>query len=220
VVRKKGLSSSLEIRPTLYGSVATAYSTWLKDNKEFVIYIRKDADVSHIPEAIFIDRLAAYGRAKESDSSWEEGEAIIDFLLTETELANLFPDYKETLTALRNFQQGKLIKESKEYLRSLGIYLERVFEIKNSKILVRGKPSNIILSPTQEKILRFLITKRQKVVSFNEIAEIIWGEDSYDKFSEYAITKTIQRLREKIALMGVFPQIIQTVKKSGYVLLD
>jgi len=58
------------------------------------------------------------------------------------------------------------------------------------------------------------------VVSFDEIAEIIWGEDYYDKFSEYAITKTMQRLREKIALMGVFPQIIQTVKKSGYVLLD
>jgi len=142
---------SLEIRPTFYGSVATAYSAWLKNKNKIVVYVREDAGVSHIPEAIFIDRLAAYGRAKESDSSWEEGEAIIDFLLTETELANLFPDYKETLTALRNFQQGKLIKESKEYLRSLGIYLGRVFEIKNSKILVKGKPSNIILSPTQEK---------------------------------------------------------------------
>jgi len=210
----------LEIRPTLYGSIATAYSSWFKDNTKIIIYIREDADVSHIPEALFIDRLRVYKRASDEDYSWEYGEAIIDFLLTETKLAAIFPNYKETLTSLRNFQEGKFIKESKEYLRSLGVYLGRIFEIKNNQIFIKGKPNKIILSSTQEKILHLLIKNRQKIVSFDEIADVIWGEKSYDKFSEYAITKTIQRLREKVSLMGVFPQIIQTVRKRGYVLMD
>lgn len=97
----------------------------------------------------------------------------------------------------------------------MGIYGGKIFEIKNNQIFVKGKPNNVILSLTQEKILLFLITNRQKIVSFDEIADLIWGKDSYDKFSEYALTKTIQRLREKISSMDVFPQIIQTVRKRG-----
>jgi hypothetical protein len=211
---------SLEVRPTSFGSVATAYSTWIKsDDQRIVVYIRSDADFSHIAEAIFLDRF--YKKLINLHNySWEEIEAIIDFLLTETELARLFGKYKMTLGYLKQSQQGKIAKDSKKYLQFLGFPVGRVFEIRNGRIFVKNQSIGLSLSPKEEKVFRLLISHRKEIVSYDDLAEVIWGEESYDKFSVYAITKLIQRLREKIELMGIFPEIIQTVKKKGYILID
>lgn len=210
----KGLKL-LEIRPTSYGSVATDYTSWMKNgrDKKIVVYVRLDADVSHIAEAVLIYLLATL----KNQFLWEEREAIIDFLLTQTPLAGLFPVYKTTLEHLRQKQQGKLAGESNDYLKALGLPLGEVFKLSDGQILAQNKPLQS-LSPAEKEILSLLIERKARPVTFDEIAAVIWGEDFFDKFSPYAITKAMQRLRKKIEKAGVFPEIIQTIRSQGYLL--
>lgn len=208
----------LEIRSTIYGSICSAYSFWLKDKSKIIIYLRSDADYSHIIEAMLIDRLNKLSPA--SYRSWEQLEAVQDFLISETVFASYFQNYQPTITNLNQKQQGKLAKESKDYLRFLGFPMEEFFTIKNSKIYLKNKPLVNLFSPTEEDILTYLINHKNQVVSFDQIADIIWKDQSDEKFSLYAISKTVERLRKKIELAGVFPEIIQTVKKKGYLLIS
>ncbi|MDH7476588.1 MAG: helix-turn-helix domain-containing protein [Microgenomates group bacterium] len=206
------------IRPTEFGSICTANSTWQKnDNKTIVIYLRIDADYSHIAEAIFIDRL---WRIKSYDNySWEEKESIIDFIIKNTELNKLFPNYKKTLQAVRQKQQALWAKDSDNYLQSLGFNLgKKVFSIENNDIYIKNK--KMAIKGYEKMVLSLLINKRNTVVSFDEIADSIWKNNPGEKFSLYAITKLIQRIREKIKFYNILPEILQTQKKQGYMLVD
>lgn len=207
---------TLEIRPTLYGTIATGYSNWLEDKGKIIIYVRLDADCSHIVEAILLDRFRKF---KESNQyTWEEREAIIDFLITETNLSKLFPDYKPTLESIRHMQQAHLAKESQEYLDSYGFRNKQIFELREGKIYVNGTLFN--LTDSEHYALRLMIEKRRSPVSYDEFADILWGKEVDEKFSLAAITKLIERLRKKIEEQGIFPSIIQTSKGYGYMLVD
>jgi hypothetical protein len=71
------------------------------------------------------------------------------------------------------------------------------------------------LSKTERRIISELTKSSKKFISREEVAEIIWGEASFEKFSDWAIDKTISRLRKKVALAD--PNFsIKTVKSKGY----
>lgn len=207
---------TLEIRPTQYGSVAASLSAWLPEERNLIVYIRLDCDISHIVEAMFIDRL---DKVKDVHSfNWEEKEAIMDFLLMHTPLKELFPHYSPTLAALKDTQQGKLMEQSKAYLQELGFGTEQVFTQKGNEVELLGK--NFPLVNSEKKLMNLLLVKRGTVVSYDDIAEVLWEKDADEKFSLYAISKTVERLRTRVKSAGVFPDIIQTVRGTGYILND
>lgn len=210
---------TVEIRITNYGSIATAYSTWVNNSSKIIIYVRADADPSHIAEAILMDRI--YKKyLKINYLSWIEIESIIDFLMTETPLAELFASYKATIPALKQKQQGELAKQSEKYLKLLGFKAEPIFAIKEEKIFCKNQSINHLLTTKEELILKLLLNKNREIVTFDEMAEKIWGTEWYDRFSPYAIAKLVQRLREKIESLETSPEIIQAIKKKGYILMN
>jgi len=72
------------------------------------------------------------------------------------------------------------------------------------------------LSKTQEKILEAFIQKKNNILLRDDIAQIIWGENSFDKFSDWAINKTVSRLRSKLIAHGYPSEILTTIKGRGY----
>lgn len=71
------------------------------------------------------------------------------------------------------------------------------------------------LSRTEYRIYSRLITESNKFLSRDEVAEIIWGEKSFEKYSDWAINKTVSRLRQKI-LAATKLDTIKSVKGKGY----
>lgn len=206
----------IEIRPSEYGSVSTALTAWIKDNSRIVVYVRKDCGCSHIVEAILLDRIE---KGKRTDHlSWEEREAVIDFLLVDTKLRALFPNYTPTLNKLRESQRGREMTESQKYLGSFGFGTENIFSTENGRINILGK--NFIIGNSEKKLMNLLLLKRGRVVNYDEIADALWNDDADEKYSLYAISKAIERLRTKVEENGVYSGIIQTVRGEGYILND
>jgi DNA-binding response OmpR family regulator len=78
----------------------------------------------------------------------------------------------------------------------------------------------ISLTEYESLALKLLIEERRTAVSYDELADAIWGVDADEKFSITAITKLIERPSKTIENNGVFPSIIQTCKGYGYMLVD
>ncbi|MDP2861052.1 MAG: helix-turn-helix domain-containing protein, partial [bacterium] len=215
VLKEKAVS--LEIRPTSFGSCASFNLANLSGRSvNLTVYIRLDMDVSSIAEAVLS---ALFKKSMFSENyGWEETEAVVDFLLVHV-FGHLFPKYKPTIAAIRNKEMAGLWKESFAYQQKLGVGAERIFEEKDNRIFVYKKPVDT-LSPTEKEVLGKLLEKRNCLVSFDEIGEVIWKEKAEENFSPWAIAKTIWRIRKKLEGLGVDGSVIKTWRKKGYLLRD
>lgn len=69
------------------------------------------------------------------------------------------------------------------------------------------------LTKSERKIVDYM--KERDVVSKFEISDLIWGEKSNDKYSEWAIDQRISRLRRKLEDIGS-PMKLENIYGSGY----
>lgn len=211
--------TEIEVRVTKYGSSGTSYSTWAQNKPNKIsIYVRADETKKNIIGALLLERLLTTDHGVEY--TWEELMAIKDYMLTETALHEIVPNRTPMLASIRQKQQGGLAEASRQYYQLLGIPMGEIFSTQGSKVLVHQKETEVVLRNEEMKALKYFIENKNKIVSYDELADAIWGEESYDRFSLQSMAKLMQRVREKVEAMGVFPQIIQTVKKSGYMLVD
>jgi hypothetical protein len=75
------------------------------------------------------------------------------------------------------------------------------------------------LSLTESRVLDYLRSHPDTVVSRDDIAQIVWGEEEWeDKYSDWAIGQLIYRLRKKLEYSSVSGEI-QTKKGQGFVYL-
>lgn len=207
----------LEIRPTSFGSLASFNLVDLEKKKvKIKIYIRVDMPVSHVAEAILSSIFTKI--LKEDGYDWEEREAVIDFTLSFSKMANLFSGYKPTLQGIRAKEKAELALESQKYLKRLRISTAKIFTTKDNRIFIDKKPPVEKFSFNEGMALKFLIENENRLCSLEEIAEIIWKQNSYEKFSPWAIAKLVQRVRDKVKKSGISPAIIQTQRGRGYLL--
>jgi hypothetical protein len=99
----------------------------------------------------------------------------------------------------------------KEYVRRL---IDRA-KTGNIITLSNGKIIDLsVMSDLQGKILAFLLGNDKKQVTREELAKVIWGDRSNEKYSDYAIDRHISDIRK---LIGDREQkIIKTNKGIGY----
>jgi hypothetical protein len=68
------------------------------------------------------------------------------------------------------------------------------------------------LALVEAEVLRMIMENGGKITK-EEVAEIKWGKDKYDEFSDQAINKAIRRLDEKLQ-----KHVIETIPKVGFIL--
>mgnify|MGYP002336098737 CR=1 FL=1 len=79
---------------------------------------------------------------------------------------------------------GKLAEKSALYLEKLKA--QSKFELE--------KPEN--LTKSERNVLNLLLRNKNKLVTFDQIAEEIWKEKQFEKYSEYAITTIIKKIKK------------------------
>jgi len=79
-------------------------------------------------------------------------------------------------------------------------------------------PAKRFLKGKEYLVFSYMISQREEVVSRDEIADILWGKQVDEKYSNWAIDKTISRIRKKLKLKHSKFTIV-TVKNKGYVVI-
>nr|MBP9818273.1 winged helix-turn-helix domain-containing protein [Candidatus Shapirobacteria bacterium] len=73
-------------------------------------------------------------------------------------------------------------------------------------------------SPQESALLKILVGKQGEIVTFDQTAEIIWGQDSFDKYSPQAMAKVIENIRHKLRGQNINRELIHTKRGFGYCL--
>ncbi len=134
---------------------------------------------------------------------WFEREAILRFLLTQTKLKQYGSSRSVTKPTER------LILESGRYLASLGFPVQWCID-----------PSFANRLTNQERVLwTYLLAKKNHIVPFDEVADVVWKADTDEKFSLYALAKLVENIRRKLRDFGIHHNILHTIRRQGYMVV-
>lgn len=203
----------IEIRMTRYGTIASG--DWLQEKgKRRVYYLRVDADIEDLA-AMIINNLL-YLEKDQLGITWSKREALMDFVMTRPRMKKIFLHYHPVMHQLSRVSV-EVRKRSEEYLEELGLSSrERELELMGNKLVVLGKGVKGVLTGEEEKVLKYLVRREGELVTYDELADIKWGEGEFHTF--WAINRQIGRIRNKLESVGVRRVKIESVRSRGYVL--
>lgn len=190
------------IEPSIYGTIGS-YN--IKSKSSIYIYPRYDRKIIDI-QKLLINALTHYFMFDPKDEMDELNEKWIEKQRIAKKIQeDVFPNQKfKSMTEIldRRFA-GKLAEKSTVYLQELG--LQKSIKIK--------RPLN--LTKSESLVFTLLTENKNKLVTFDQIADCIWRDMSDVKYSEYAMTKLIERLKKKVP-----KNIIHTQRGIGYILIS
>lgn len=182
----------IEINPSLYGTIG---SYWIQENK-IILLPRYDRSLKAI-QKLLINALVHYffypdfKNLDRKTAAWFEKQKRakeIQLKLIKGKKGKSMIDILNT-----NFA-GQLAYESAQYLNSLGYPVEK-------DLILPTK-----LTPYENKIYSLLTENKNKLVTYDLIADTLWQDKTDEKFSEYAITKLVERLRKKMPANSIHSQ--------------
>ncbi len=121
---------------------------------------------------------------------------------------------------------GLLTSSKKPYSQLFDYYLANFREDINDIVKAVNNSASIIndtfdhyenFSGQEMLVYRYLETAKGKIVSKEKIAEIIWGREWEQKYSDWALDKLISRLRKKVVALDI-PEKIRVIKGKGIIL--
>lgn len=68
-------------------------------------------------------------------------------------------------------------------------------------------------------VMKLMIEKEGRLVTKDEISDVLWGEECLDRYSEGAIARLIGRLRKKLKSLDLPEDSIKTIYGRGYTLV-
>jgi len=208
------LHGEIEVRMSRYGTVSSSGRLGMVPRAKSVYYLREDARLADLA-AMIVNNILQYDR-KLLGVTWTKREALMDFILTRPQMKKLFPDYIPVFSQLTRVPK-KVREESKQYVNSLGLSKQKIgFEIVSGKVVIKGKLVGKELTKLEKVVIKLLIERMGDLVTYDELADEIWGEGEFKTF--WALNKVVERLRHKLVLMGIEASRLESVRGQGYIL--
>jgi hypothetical protein len=85
-------------------------------------------------------------------------------------------------------------------------------------ILYNGHTVEEKFTRQEYSVLRMFLEDAGKLKSRDDIGDILWGKESYEKYSDWAIDQLMSKLRRKLVALGVSDRVV-TVRGKGYKLI-
>lgn len=142
---------------------------------------------------------------------------------------------KEYLKLLRGVAFGKTITDKKalDFFRTFSFIdakntifsplLRDYFQADSNRVFKETSLPNIsdvantLMSRSERKLIEYLTSHKGIIISRDEIAKLLWGENWADKYSDWAIDQLMHTLREKLSKSKLDVEI-KTKKGEGFVL--
>ncbi len=190
--------NSIKILLTPYGTSGSFYPQKCRGYWNIYLTYRFDLDPKIIYQTIFQAYITIITKinAEVGQKPWFVRQGIGDFFFKLH-----FPSVK-----INQPFTVKQLADSKAFLKKLNLY---------SPILKTQEPDQL-LSPQEKKLYQILISNSGRVVTYDEISQSLWEDQSYQKFSLFAISKVIEGLRKKTSVSGLPPDLIRTARGRGY----
>ncbi len=205
---------SVDIIVTKIGTIGSSFYAGEENLDNNTIYIREDCinenNLFELITHIYLNDPEIKGKY-----SWTQRMAIKEFVRTYTSLNKYYTkehNIYNDLKILNNDGKYKLI--SHEYLKKLQLLSTSSFQILDYDIKCNGSLLNLGIKEYQ--VLKLLIENRGKIVSYENIFEANNYKDNNDNYSLFAISKIIERIRNKITKIGIYGEQIRNIKGKGY----
>ncbi len=194
---------SVEIRITKIGSLSSHYLLHRTIGEKLVINLREDAKTHEIANLIILSLI--FPLSDNLGLTFTKRQALRNFIMSRTPFKKLFPEFKPKLYDSLKIPM-KLRKKSDEYIKYLGIpnIIDPV-KIINENLSIFGAK--------EVKVLKELINKNGEVLTYDNLADLIWGEGKFKSY--WAINKMVQRINKKIKKLEVYFEI-KGVRGVGY----
>lgn len=191
---------TIHVWPTNFGTTCSFSLCKGVPPYDIYVWLRIDQGESALIEAI----ITSLTRPAQPEASWSESEATVDWIMTASPVAKAlkFPA-DQTIADTRSKISANLQKESDAFLAKIGapqITLETIQKIKTDDF-----------SQKEKQLWQKFLERPNQIVTFDEI-----GDEN--NFSLYAITKVVQRLRDKMEAQGITGSLIQSKRGEGYIL--
>jgi DNA-binding winged helix-turn-helix (wHTH) protein len=85
----------------------------------------------------------------------------------------------------------------------------------NGAILFDGHTVEEELTRQEYSILEMFLRNISKLKSRDDLGAVLWGKDSYEKYSDWAIDQLVSKLRKKLSHLGSKDRIV-TIRGKGY----
>jgi hypothetical protein len=216
--------SQIKIVPTIYG-----LRNWqIIEDQTLYVFHRIDFTAEHIlttiiDSVIISEYLPNRSQGEENifkSNLWIEKEAIISFMLKNTFFAKYLPEYsnlnEQTMMPELDIEIKK--KSNENYLK-LGYPVKSSLQLNDGQVYIDGQKI-VSLTKNQTNILQVLLESEGSIVSFDELAKIMWEEDHIEKYSLSSITKMVHLLRQGLKSNGLLKEVIFTKRGKGYILIQ
>ena len=159
---------------------------------------------------------------KITQTFWEHFSQRERYVMKTIAVTGKLPPYTKEIKYLK---EHRMLDEDNQIK---GEWIEKIIS-KKQKIIIELKGENIIwdniylnekFTEKELKVLFLLLKKNGKIVDRDEVADQIWGEDSVNKYSDWAIDQLFSRLRKKLEVLAIGGEVIKTVKGRGFRMED
>lgn len=195
---------SITVWPTNFGT-SCSFNVCDPKSKSHNIYIwqRQDQGIGSIVEGI-LSSLTFWDISEQLNGLWSETEIIVDWLLTFSPLSKLISVAPKTIKSIRKIQSASLLQQSRVFLTKIGVPMVTPHQLDTGSF-----------SASERQLYNLLLSRSPNIVTFDELSA-----SDPEHFSLYAISKSIQRLRDRLEKSGISGSFIQTKRGEGYMLVN
>ena len=204
----------LTLLPVNIGTKGSFFSHYTHQHLQLLITVRSD-----VPLVFAVDTLISLlvsdllNRQYEQPTDlWKIREEIGEFILYHSHLSKLvnLTEHQKTLTSLYTNQSHQL-----KYFQLSQKYLNEIHAPSYSSIIIDQEKLKTILSPSEFLICQHLINHSHKIITYDQLSQILYGQNWHDKFSLQYLAKTVENIRKKLSSQGYQPHIL-TQRNIGY----
>lgn len=92
-----------------------------------------------------------------------------------------------------------------------GLYLDE----KEGMVCYGGFPVEEKFTGQEYNVVKFFLENPDQLKTRDKISEVLWGKESYEKYSDWAIDQVISKIRKKLKQLGARTKLV-TVRGRGY----
>lgn len=115
-------------------------------------------------------------------------------------------------TAKKKTNGALVVEDTTDTPRGKGITIDII----SGEIYKNGKRLPEVLSKTETRIVQTMLEHPGTLITRDEVAHEIWGQETKEKYSEWAIDKAISRIRKKIGDTERPNKHLITIKGKGF----
>lgn len=93
------------------------------------------------------------------------------------------------------------------------------FDDETEAIIHNGKTIEEKFTRQEYSVLSMFLKNDHKILNRDDIGEVLWGKESYEKYSDWAIDQLMSKLRKKLLSLRIRNKLV-TIRGKGYKLIQ